>query len=130
MSAERIPSLTTVIIFTPRMLELASFYERALSLPPFLEAGDGHVGQQVGGVYLGFDGVEWQAGQPPSAVTIWFDVPDLPTAFDRCIAAGARVRYPPTRKPWGGYLASLYDPDGNVFGLSENAPVSEPEVGA
>jgi predicted enzyme related to lactoylglutathione lyase len=79
----------------------------------------------VGPVYLGFDVLERQAGPSSCSVTIWFEVSDLPVAFDRCVAAGARVRYPPSRKPWGGYLASLYDPDGNIFGLSERAPASE-----
>jgi hypothetical protein len=29
------------------------------------------------------------------------------------------LRYPPTRKPWGALLASLYDPDGNMVGLAQ-----------
>jgi predicted enzyme related to lactoylglutathione lyase len=49
--------------------------------------------------------------------TIWFDVDDLQATFDRFVASGAGVRYPPELKPMGDVLASLEDLDRNVFGL-------------
>jgi predicted enzyme related to lactoylglutathione lyase len=52
-------------------------------------------------------------------VTLWFTVDDIQATFDRLVALGARVRYPPSQKPWGGYLACVYDPDGNMLGLSQ-----------
>ena len=39
--------------------------------------------------------------------------------FGRLVAQGAKVRYTPTQKPWGGFLASVYDPDGNLIGISQ-----------
>jgi predicted enzyme related to lactoylglutathione lyase len=77
------------------------------------------MGQKVGHVYLGFDEADEVEGDGRSSVTLWFTVDDLQSTFDRLVAMGARVRYPPTRKPWGGFLASVYDPEGNMLGLSQ-----------
>ena len=110
--------LETVIIFTGRMKELAGFYQKAFQLGPY-QHSPGHMGQQVGPIYLGFDQLEEAAGAERTGVTLWFTVEDLHAAFDRLVAMGAKVRYPPTQKPWGAFLAALYDPDGNMIGLSQ-----------
>jgi predicted enzyme related to lactoylglutathione lyase len=110
--------LETVIIFTERMEALAEFYRQALHLGEW-ERSPGHLGQRVGPVYLGFDQVDKADGAPPRSVTLWFTVNDIQATFDRLVALGAKVRYPPTQKPWGAVLASLYDPDGNLLGLAQ-----------
>lgn len=110
--------LETVIIFTPRMEALATFYQEGLDLGPY-ERSPGHMGQRVGPVYLGFDQVEGEPAYSGSAVTLWFTVDDLQATFDRLVAKGAKVRYAPTRKPWGAVLASVVDPDGNVLGIAQ-----------
>ena len=110
--------LQTVIIFTERMEELAGFYRDVLDIGP-LESSPNHLGVQLGAVYLGFDQVEEVEGQSPGGVTTWFTVDDLQTTFDRAVALGAKVRYPPTRKPWGALLAAVYDLDGNMLGLAQ-----------
>jgi uncharacterized glyoxalase superfamily protein PhnB len=46
-------------------------------------------------------------------------VDDLQATFERLVALGATVRYPPTRKPWGAELAAVYDLDGNLLGLAQ-----------
>ncbi len=58
-------------------------------------------------------------GGPHSAVTMWFDVDDLDQTFARLLELGATVRYGPVDKPWGARLAAVYDPDGNIIGLSQ-----------
>ena len=110
--------LETAIIFTERMEELAAFYQEALQLGSF-ELSPAHMGQQVGPTYLGFDQVDKVEGGPRIGVTLWFTVDDLQATFDRLVAMGAGVRYPPTQKPWGAFLASVHDPDGNVLGLAQ-----------
>jgi predicted enzyme related to lactoylglutathione lyase len=83
------------------------------------------MGQQVGPVYLGFDQVEnaHATGAPPElGVSLWFTVEDIQATYDRLVALGARVRYPPTKKPHAGYLASVYDLDGNILGLAQRQP--------
>lgn len=124
---ERGIRLETAIIFSERMEELAGFYEKALEIGPYQRA-PGHAGRQLGEVYLGFDQID-DPTQSPTGVTLWFTVDDLQATFDRMVELGAQVRYPPTRKPWGGYLASLYDPDGNLLGLSQRRLESELDDG-
>ena len=111
-------TLETVIIFTPHMETLAAFYQRALDLGPY-ERSPGHMGQQIGSVYFGFDQVDDAETAGSSGATVWFTVEDLDATFKRVVAMGADVRYPPTHKPWGARLASVLDPDGNVLGLAQ-----------
>lgn len=109
-------ALETAIIFTTHMEELAHFYQEAFELGEF-NLSPGHMGLQVGPVYLGFDQVEQR--ESGGGATLWFTVDDIEATFKRLVSMQARVKYPPTRKPWGGYLAALYDPDGNLIGLSQ-----------
>jgi predicted enzyme related to lactoylglutathione lyase len=107
----------TIIYFTNRMTELAEFYGTGLELGDPQAHGGNHLGFPLeGGVYLGFDQVD-EAAPTFGGPTVWFNVRDLQAAFERFVALGARVRYPPELKPMGDVLASLEDPDGNVFGL-------------
>lgn len=108
--------LDTVIIFTDDLERLASFYAEGLGLTDPNRV-PGHVGYRLSsGLYLGFDSNE-DVPTGASGVTLWFDVDDLERTFARFVELGASVRYPPTLKPMGDVLASLLDPDGNVFGL-------------
>ena len=110
-------SIDTAIVFTNQMRALAEFYAAGLNLPDPLDA-EGHVGFQVGEVYLGFDQVD-RATAGGSAVTLWFRVDDLDATFAAFVDLGARVVYPPVVKPWGDRLAAVLDPDGNRVGLSQ-----------
>ena len=118
--AEQGALLETVIIFTERMEELANFYQDAFQLGPF-ERSPRHMGQPLGHVYLGFDQVEAVQEGSGTGVTLWFTVDDIQATFDRLMAMGATVRYPPTQKPWGALLAAVHDPDGNMLGLSQRS---------
>jgi predicted enzyme related to lactoylglutathione lyase len=111
-------ALETVIIFTGRMEELAAFYQESLQLGTF-ERSPQHMGLRVGPIYLGFDQVEEVGGDSRASVSLWFTVEDIQATYDRLVAMGGKVRYPPTQKPWGGFLACVYDPDGNMLGLSQ-----------
>lgn len=110
--------LSTVIIQTSRMKELAHFYGQGFELGVPQTTGNDHLGFTLSNLYFGFDQVE-EAPEPTGTVSIWFDVVEVQSVFERFEALGAAVKYPPSRKPWGGYLAALFDPDGNLFGLSE-----------
>jgi predicted enzyme related to lactoylglutathione lyase len=107
----------TIIYFTTRMPEMAHFYGQGLELGEPQGHGGNHLGYSLDdGVYLGFDQVE-QARPSFGGPTVWFNVDDLQATFERFVELKARVRYPPELKPMGDVLASLEDPDGNVFGL-------------
>jgi predicted enzyme related to lactoylglutathione lyase len=111
-------AVDTAMVFTPRMRELADFYRRAFDLGEPNAQGDDHLGFQVGDLYLGFDQVE-EPAESPGGVSLWFRVDDLEATYQRLVEMGAPVRYGPVRKPWGDLLACVYDPDGNLIGLSQ-----------
>ena len=113
-------SLETVIVFTTRMKELAEFYCKGLDIGPYQESPQ-HLGCHAGSVYFGFDQADDESAKTRSELgpTLWFTVDDIHASFDRLVELGATVRYPPTEKPWGAILASLEDPDGNIFGISQ-----------
>lgn len=110
--------IDTVMIFSTQMRRLAKFYQRGFELEAPQAHSDNHLGFQIGSLYLGIDQVE-TAGETPGNVSLWFRVNDLEATFHRLVALGAGVRYGPTQKPWGDRLASLYDLDGNLIGLSQ-----------
>lgn len=112
-------SIHTVIIFTNDMRQLADFYQKGLNLSDPQSTGDDHLGWSLSNLYFGLDQVK-EKPAPSQVVTLWFAVDDLEATFDRFVTLGAAVRYPPTQKPWGAVLASLYDLEGNLFGLSQH----------
>jgi predicted enzyme related to lactoylglutathione lyase len=110
--------LQTVIIQTNQMKAMADFYSLGLELGQPVETGGDHLGFPLPNLYFGFDLVE-APPQPCGVISLWFEVEDIQAAFKRFEELGANVKYPPSKKPWGAVLASLYDLDGNVFGLSQ-----------
>ena len=44
-------------------------------------------------------------------------VPDVDAAHRELTAKGVRFTMPPSKQPWGGYMALFADPDGNIFYL-------------
>lgn len=113
--------IDTVIIFTTRMHQMAEFYRAALMLDAPVAVLPDHIGFRLPRIYLGFDQVAEQPATP-GGVTAWFRVDDLDATFANCVRLGARVRYPPTTKPFGDRLASVYDLDGNLIGLAQRQP--------
>jgi len=110
--------LQTVIIQTGQMAEMADFYARGLELDQAAATGGDHLGFPLPNLYFGFDQVE-NAPEPSGVVSLWFEVEDIEASFKRFEGLGAKVKYPPTKKPWDAVLVALYDPDGNLFGLSQ-----------
>ena len=110
--------LQTVIIQTGQLAEMADFYARGLELDPAAATGGDHLGFTLPNLYFGFDQVD-DVPEPSGGVSFWFEVEDIEASFKRFEVLGAKVKYPPTKKPWGAILAALYDPDGNLFGLSQ-----------
>jgi len=109
-------AIDTAIVFTTRMEELADFYAVGLGLAD-PNHSPGHIGFQVGPVYLGFDQVDRTAAAE-SAVTLWFRVDDIDAVYKRFVSLGAPSVYPPVDQPWGDRLAAVLDLDGNRIGLS------------
>ena len=121
------PIVDTAIIFTANMIELAAFYQAAFELENPAEQ-ERHRGFQLDGLYLGIDQDD-DTVSAPSRVTLWFRVDDLEGTFARLVGLGSEVRYPPTDTPWGDRLAAVFDPDGNMVGLSQK-PKTDPREAA
>ncbi len=112
-------TLDTVIILTTRMKELADFYQQGLELKQPTPHGDNHLGFQLPNAYLGFDKIDEHQAMSPGPVSLWFRVNDIEMTFKRFKEMGAKVKYPPTKKPWGDVLAAIFDPHGNTIGLAQ-----------
>ena len=50
---------------------------------------------------------------------IAFGVDDLQQTYEAWLARGVRFELPPTQQPWGGTLAQLADPEGNLLTLDQ-----------
>ena len=116
--------LQTVIIQTGQLAEMAHFYTHGLELGEAAATGGDHLGFPLPNLYFGFDQVD-DVPEPSGVVSLWFEVEDIEASFKRFEGLGARVKYPPTKKPWGAVLSALYDPDGNLFGLSQRGSIPE-----
>jgi predicted enzyme related to lactoylglutathione lyase len=110
--------LQTVIIQTRQMQVMAEFYAYGLELGTAQATGGDHLGYSLPNLYFGFDQVE-EVPPPSGVISLWFEVDDIEATFKRFEESSARISYPPTKKPWGAVLAALYDPDGNLFGISQ-----------
>ena len=108
----------TVILQTGQLAEMANFYALGLEFGEPTATGGDHLGFPLPNLYFGFDQVD-DVPEPTGVVSFWIEVDDIETSFKRFEGLGAKVKYPPTKKPWGAVLAALYDPDGNLFGLSQ-----------
>lgn len=110
--------LHTIIMQTSRMEEMADFYRRGLGLKEPRATGGDHLGFRLPNAYFGFDQVS-ESPEPSGVISLWFEVDDIDETFERLKDLGARVKYSPNKKPWGAVLAALFDPEGNVFGLTQ-----------
>ena len=113
------PILDTVILLTTKLDPMVDFYRHGFELVNEQSHGDYHKGFRLHNFYLGFDRVGESEMCTPGPISLWFAVDDLEATYQRFIDLGARSQYPPTHKPWGGYLAAVYDPDGNTVGLAQ-----------
>ncbi len=111
-------AIDTVIVFATDLATLSGFYVRALNVDEEdVVEEDGHVGFDLGGIYLGFDQSDG-SHQHPGAVTFWARVDDLDETYQRCLDLGATSVIEPVDRPWGDRLAAVKDPEGNVVGFS------------
>ena len=122
-------AIDTVIVFADDLAQLSRFYVRALQVnEEVIVEEEGHVGFDLGDIYLGFDQSDGDH-QHPGAVTFWVRVDDLDATFERCLELGATAVIEPVWRPWGDRLAAVKDPEGNVVGFSlrRDPEPNEPE---
>jgi predicted enzyme related to lactoylglutathione lyase len=106
-----------------------SFYEATLGLRVYREYGSGDAVTGVvfflGGGFLEVTSASAPDGTTGDAVKLWLQVPDLEAEERRLRQAGARVRKPAGRMPWGLLELWIEDPDGLEIRLIE-VPAEHP----
>ena len=128
------PRIVHITIFGRDYHRMLTFYRDVLELPVIATDDQFHyVTMNGGGVRIGLG-----AGEPAPGSTlqiggltgIGFGVPDVDAAYEALKAKGVNFTMPPSRQPWGGYMAMFEDPDGNVFYLQPNSDWPEGPGGA
>lgn len=120
------------LIYVADVAASLAFFDRAFGLPTrFLhESGAyGEVETGASGTKLAFvqhavardsvgqDYVAADTSARPLGMEIGFTVADVPAAYDRAVAAGARALAAPVTKPWGQTVAYVRCPDGSLVEL-------------
>ena len=118
------PRLWYVNIFVSDLKRAVAFYRDTLGLLlQFQEEGFGYASFAPEGVRFGVAQVD--ASDPESQTLlgrhtgIGWGVPDLKAAYEDLSAKGVRFKTAPTKQPWGGFMATFADPDGNLFYLDQ-----------
>ncbi len=111
-------AIDTVIVFAEDLETLSRFYMHILRVDENdIVEEDGHVGFDLGEIYLGFDRSDG-SHQHPGAVTFWVRVDELDATYEECLRLGAESVIEPVERPWGDRLAAVKDPEGNMVGFS------------
>ncbi len=117
------PTIAYVNVYTRDLSRAVAFFEQTLGLSrEFVDFDLGYASFVAGPVRLGVavvaPGHEHDAGRQTG---IGFDVADLDAEHARLVALGVEFEALPQRYPWGGYMALVKDPDGNVYYLDQTS---------
>jgi predicted enzyme related to lactoylglutathione lyase len=98
------------------------FYRDVIGFPLLFTDESFHFARfQAGGVTFAVVGGEQsksaREGKGDVHTGIGICVPDVDAAYRELSAKGVRFTMPPSKQPWGGYMALFADPDGNIFYL-------------
>lgn len=113
-----------VNVFVRDLARAVAFFRDTIGLPlRFQDEEHGYASFTPKGVPLGVARVDPNAAESESLVGrhtgIGFGVADLAAAHADLVAKGVRFTMPPTKQPWGGFMATFADSDGNVFYLDQ-----------
>lgn len=115
--------ITYVNVFVSDLARAVAFYESTLGFAlEFSDDEHGYASLSAGAIRLGLalPGPD-QAALIGGHRGIGIAVVDLKAEHARLSKAGVSFPMPPTKQPWGGFMALMADPDGNVFYLDEVA---------
>jgi catechol 2,3-dioxygenase-like lactoylglutathione lyase family enzyme len=113
------------LLYVPDVLKSVEFYERAFGLKRRFASENGQYAEmETGATALGFVRVdlarsnlpggfrENRPGEPPAGIEIGFVTPEVESAYQKAVDAGAKAEAPPKTKPWGQVVAYVRDLDG------------------
>ncbi len=99
------------------------FYRDTLGLSQTIgDASFGYFGFSAGAVRIGVAQVDPQSDQADLIgrhTGVGFVVADVTKAAGELEAKGVVFSMPPSKQPWGGFMAMFKDPDGNVYYLDQ-----------
>lgn len=117
-----IAGLAGVLVWTDgdRFAAMRDFYVDTLGLQPRSER-DGFVNFEWGDARLTVSVHPDVSGgtREPLRLMLNLAVPDIAAAHARLAAAGVAFSRPPEPEPWGGWIATFADPDGNTLQLMQ-----------
>ncbi|MFN0028396.1 MAG: VOC family protein [Acidimicrobiales bacterium] len=105
--------------------ELAAFYRDTLELPVRTDRGHHLAFEWPGGMRLTLGvhtAIQPGAARDPNRVMVNFAVRDIHATQARLRDRGVVFLRPASQEPWGGWIATFADPDGNVLQLLQSAP--------
>ncbi|MBI5302926.1 MAG: VOC family protein [Chloroflexi bacterium] len=117
--------LNSIMIGTKQTQALATFYEKVIGKPAdMVDSENGFFGWQLGSAYFSVLEHSEMAGnaKEPGRVMFNFETTQVKEEFERIRTLGGRV----IREPYemgGGWIATLADPDGNLFQLVTPFPM-------
>jgi predicted enzyme related to lactoylglutathione lyase len=110
-----------VNVYVSDLERAVDFYAKKLGLPlDFFDAEHGYASFDAGPASLGVA----VAGDDQSELVgrqtgVGLAVDDLEAEHARLAGLGVSFSMPPSRMPWGGFMALVDDPDGNALYLDE-----------
>lgn len=110
-----------VNVFVSDLSRATEFYRDKLGLNMLISAPEhGYGSFAAGAVRLGIAVPQSDhAGLVGRHTGVGFEVSDLEAEHSRLSELGVEFTMPPTRQPWGAFMALMADPDGNVFYLDQ-----------
>lgn len=113
--------LSYVNVFCTDLTKATAFYRDKLGLHlQYSSPEHGYASFSAGSVRLGVAVPGADHAQLVGRHTgIGFTVADLEAEFARLSGIGVRFTMPPTRQPWGGFMAMMADDDDNVYYLDQ-----------
>jgi len=122
MTVGQIQGIAGVLIWTERerFPEMARFYRDQLGLTPRTSKPD-FINFDWAGLRLSVSVHDRVRGRShdPLRIMVNLLVDDIRTVHARLLAAGVVFTRPPEPEEWGGRVATLLDPDGNMLQLFE-----------
>ncbi len=118
------PRIWYVNVFVSDLGRAIEFYGSTLGLAlRHADREHGYASFDAGPVGLGLAQVRADSAEAPGLVGrhtgVGLGVADLAKAYEELRRRGVRFTMPPQKQPWGGFMATFSDPDGNVFYLDQ-----------
>jgi predicted enzyme related to lactoylglutathione lyase len=125
LNDDAVIGLAGVVIWTSarRFAAMARFYANTLGLDVRTERG-GFVNFELGDQRLTVTTHDEVTGaaRDPLRIMLNLEVSNIAAVHARLVASGVAFLRPPEREPWGGWVATFVDPDGNTLQLFELPP--------